>query len=101
MNPDRFKVDGVLILYYGSGSAEPDSKPQFPADIHQYTEHGRLEGYNGNLDLKRIISDKSLSYFTDGKVTVMIVRHPSATSTALCRKSLTQSLARVRSPRLR
>src|SRR5699024_3481401 len=37
------------------------------ADIHQYTEHGRLPGYDGNLDLNRIISNKELEYFTDGK----------------------------------
>src|SRR5699024_2686871 len=41
--------------------------PAFSADIHQYTEHGRLPGYNGNLDLNRIISDKKLEFFTDGK----------------------------------
>ncbi len=37
-----------------------------PCDLHQYTDRGRLDGYRGNLDLNRIISDKPLSYFTDG-----------------------------------
>ena len=61
------EADAVWIPHYGSGSATPDSKPAFDADIHQYTEHGRLPGYNGNLDLNRIISDKKLEFFTDGK----------------------------------
>lgn len=67
MNLDVSEADAVWIPHYGSGSAKADSKPAFPTDIHQYTEHGRLPGYNGNLDLNRIISDKKLEYFTDGK----------------------------------
>lgn len=66
LNLDTSKADAVWIPHYGSGSATADSKPSFPADIHQYTEHGRLPGYNSNLDLNRIISDKKLEYFTDG-----------------------------------
>src|SRR5699024_2657249 len=67
LNLDTSEADAVWIPHYGSGSSKPDSKPEFPADIHQYTEHGRLPGYNANLDLNRIISDKKLEYFTDGK----------------------------------
>ncbi len=67
LNLDVSEADAVWIPHYGSGSATPDSKPAYPADIHQYTEHGRLPGYNGNLDLNRIISDKPLEFFTDGK----------------------------------
>ena len=67
LNLDTSKADAVWIPHYGSGSRVADSKPSFPADIHQYTEHGRLPGYSGNLDLNRIISDKKLEYFTDGK----------------------------------
>ncbi|WP_462420021.1 LysM peptidoglycan-binding domain-containing protein [Salinicoccus sp. Marseille-QA3877] len=67
LNLDTSKADAVWIPHYGSGSSKPDSKPSFPADIHQYTEHGRLPGYNSNLDLNRIISNKELEFFTDGK----------------------------------
>lgn len=67
LNLDTSKADAVWIPHYGTGSAKADSSPSFPADIHQYTEHGRLPGYNSNLDLNRIISDKSLEYFTEGK----------------------------------
>lgn len=67
LNLDTSEADAVWIPHYGSGSTTPDSKPAYPADIHQYTEYGRLPGYNSNLDLNRIISDKKLKYFTDGK----------------------------------
>lgn len=66
LNLDTSEADAVWIPHYGSGSITPDSKPSFPADIHQYTEYGRLPGYNGNLDLNRIISNKKLEFFTDG-----------------------------------
>ncbi|SDL12936.1 LysM domain-containing protein [Lacicoccus qingdaonensis] len=67
LNLDTSKADAVWIPHYGNGSATANSKPAYPADIHQYTEHGRLPGYNSNLDLNRIISDKKLEFFTDGK----------------------------------
>lgn len=67
LNLDTSEADGIWIPHYGSGSATPDSKPDFYADIHQYTEHGRLSGYNGNLDLNRLLGDKPLEHFTDGK----------------------------------
>lgn len=70
LNLDTSEADAVWIPHYGSGSATADSKPDFPADIHQYTEHGRLPGYNGNLDLNRLIGNKNLEYFTNGKVPV-------------------------------
>lgn len=62
------EADAIWIPHYGRNDGTPNSKPIFPCDIHQYTSRGRLEGYNGNLDLNRILSDKSLSYFTDENV---------------------------------
>ena len=67
LNLDTSEADAVWIPHYGSGSATADSKPNFPCDIHQYTEHGRLPGYSGNLDLNRLMSSKPLEFFTDGK----------------------------------
>ena len=37
LNLDTSEADAVWIPHYGSGSATPDSKPAYPADIHQYT----------------------------------------------------------------
>lgn len=67
LNLDTSEADAIWIPHYGSGSATADSKPDFYADIHQYTEHGSLPGYSGNLDLNRLLGDKPLEYFTDGK----------------------------------
>lgn len=67
LNLDTSEADAVWIPHYGSGSATADSKPNFPCDLHQYTEHGRLPGYSGNLDLNRLMGSKPLEFFTDGK----------------------------------
>lgn len=67
LNLDTSEADAIWIPHYGSGSATADSKPDFFADIHQYTEHGSLPGYSGHLDLNRLLGDKPLEFFTDGK----------------------------------
>lgn len=64
---EKFKLnlnefDAVWIPRYGN-------KPNYPCDIHQYTDKGTLNGYGGSLDLNRIFSDKSLDYFTNGQET--------------------------------
>lgn len=58
------ELDAVWIPRYGSNNGKPQQSPAFNCDIHQYTSNGRLDGYDGPLDLNRIISDKALSYFT-------------------------------------
>jgi|SRR5690554_829712 len=66
-NIDTSDFDAVWIPHYGKNNGTVTSKPSFPCDIHQYTDRGRLKGYDGFLDLNRIVSDKPLSYFTDGQ----------------------------------
>lgn len=68
-NLNLSEADAVWIPHYGKNNGKPSSKPNFACDIHQYTDCGRLNGYNGNLDLNQIISDKSLFFFTDGAAT--------------------------------
>src|SRR5699024_11605277 len=36
-------------------------------NTQQYTEHGRLPGYSGNVDLNRLMGSKPLEFCTDGK----------------------------------
>lgn len=64
-NLNLSEVDAIWIPHYGRNNGKVDSKPHFYCDIHQFTSVGRLDGYSGNLDLNRIISDKPLSFFTD------------------------------------
>lgn len=63
-NLDMSKFDAVWIPHYGKNTGKVDSKPAFPCDIHQYTSKGRLDGYNGNLDLNRLMGSKPLEFFT-------------------------------------
>ncbi|MGY0693000.1 GH25 family lysozyme [Virgibacillus sp. FSP13] len=57
-NINTSEFDAVWIPRYGG------YEPAYRCDLHQYTQYGELNGYSGNLDLNRIISDKKLSYFT-------------------------------------
>lgn len=54
---DKVKADFVWIPRYG------DEKPDYPHDIWQYTESGKLDGVKGNVDLNRLSGRKPLSYF--------------------------------------
>lgn len=63
-NLDMNDFDAIWIPHYGVNNGTVNSKPSFPCDIHQFTSTGRLEGYNGNLDLNRLMGTKPLSYFT-------------------------------------
>lgn len=58
------EVDAVWIPHYGVNNGKVNSKPAFPCDIHQFTSVGRLDGYNGNLDLNRLMGTKPLEFFT-------------------------------------
>lgn len=64
-NIDISKFDGVWIPTYGKNNgfyegSNPTATNAY--DIHQYTSEGRLEGYNGALDLNRIVR-KGFDYF--------------------------------------
>ena len=64
-NIDVVKFDGLWIPTYGRNNglyegSNPTSTNNY--DIHQYTSNGRLQGYNGVLDLNRIVK-KSFEYF--------------------------------------
>lgn len=66
-NIDTAQFDGVWIPHYGLNNGQPNSLPEFPVDLHQYTSVGSLNGYNGNLDLNRIVGNRPLAWFTDGE----------------------------------
>lgn len=62
------EFDAVWIPRYGKNDGTFNAKPDFPCDLHQYTEKGKLDGYGGHLDLNRLTGAKPLEYFT-GKET--------------------------------
>lgn len=63
-NLDMNDFDAVWIPRYGSNNGHPNTKPDFPCDLWQYTERGRLDGYSGNLDLNKLNGGKPLEWFT-------------------------------------
>mgnify|MGYP002626085483 CR=1 FL=1 len=55
--------------YAGNDVGEPTGKrPDFECDLWQYTEHGKIDGINGNVDKSVITGDgKSLEWFLGGE----------------------------------
>lgn len=66
--------DFVMIPRYGVNDGKPHTKPDFPCDIWQYTDKGRVPGYEGELDLSCLNGGKSLDWFKG------IVPQPVATT---------------------
>ena len=66
-NLDFTDFDTIWIPHYGANNGKVSSSPQFSCDIHQFTSVGRLDGYNGNLDLNRLMGTKPLSYFIEAQ----------------------------------
>lgn len=66
-NLDLADFQAIWIPHYGVNNGKVSSSPQFSCDIHQFTSVGRLDGYNGNLDLNRLMGTKPLSYFIEAQ----------------------------------
>lgn len=58
------KFDKVWIPRY-SGRHGVIINPAFPCDLHQYTEHGRVAGIAGNVDMNRIMKGND-SWYVQG-----------------------------------
>lgn len=76
-NLDLSLFDAIWIPHYGKNDGTLNSKPVFTCDIHQYTDKGRLDGYNGYLDLNRLMGTKSIEFFTGKKEVKVEVDKPS------------------------
>ena len=61
------EFDAVWIPRYGTNDGTPQKKPDYPCDLWQYTSKGRLEGYNGDLDLNCLTGTKPLEYFINNE----------------------------------
>ena len=60
---DKVKADFLWIPRYGDNRGTPDAKPDYPCDLWQYTDKGRVSWYGGNLDLNQLNSSKNLEWF--------------------------------------
>jgi len=54
----------VWIPRYGSNDGKPQTPPDYPCDLWQYTSKGKLPGVSGNVDLNKLMGTKSLEFFT-------------------------------------
>lgn len=54
----------LWIPRYGKNTGKPETKPDYPCDLWQYTSVGTAPGISGNVDLDMIIGDKPLEFFT-------------------------------------
>ncbi|MGM9986147.1 MAG: GH25 family lysozyme [Bacillaceae bacterium] len=60
---NKVKADFLWIPRYSASGREPYIKPKYPCDIWQYTETGKVNFYNGNIDLNRLNGNKDLEWF--------------------------------------
>lgn len=70
---DKVKADFLWIPRYGTNNGKPQTKPDYPCDLWQYTSVGRVSWYDGNLDLNKIHGDKDLGYFIGKQVKSEVV----------------------------
>ena len=56
----------VWIPRYGSNDGKPQTPPDYPCDLWQYTSKGKLPGVSGNVDLNKLMGTKPLEFFTTG-----------------------------------
>ena len=54
----------VWIPRYGSNDGPPQTPPDYPCDLWQYTSAGRVSGIDGNVDLDMSMGTKPMVFFT-------------------------------------
>jgi LysM repeat protein len=74
---DKVKADFLWIPRYGANNGEPSTRPDFPCDIWQYTEKGRVSWFNSYLDLNKLNGDKDLSWFIGEKKSEPVTPAPT------------------------
>lgn len=68
-NIDTNDFDAIWIPRYGPNNGKlHNMKPAYKCDLWQYTSKGRLDGYNGDLDLSVLTGTKPLSFFIGNEV---------------------------------
>lgn len=73
-NLDYSKADFVWIPRYANYGVSV-IKPNYPCDLQQYTDKGKIAGIAGNVDLNRLNGTKTLDWFL-GKEDVKAVSKP-------------------------
>jgi GH25 family lysozyme M1 (1,4-beta-N-acetylmuramidase) len=58
------EVDAIWIPRYGKNDGQTYDKPDYPCCLWQYTSQGKLDGYDGPLDISVLNGDKAIDWFT-------------------------------------
>ncbi|TWJ39638.1 Autolysin [Bacillus paralicheniformis] len=62
---DKVKADFLWLPRYGADNGTQSKKPDYPCDLWQFTQKGKVAGVSGYVDLNATLN-KSLSYFLGG-----------------------------------
>lgn len=57
------EADFVWIPRYGKNSGEPETKPNYPCDLWQFTSNGQLGGVHGRVDLNKLMDETRMAWF--------------------------------------
>lgn len=63
---DYGRYEYVWIPRYGSNDGKPQTPPDYPCDLWQYTSRGKVSGISGNVDCSKLTGTKPMSFFTTG-----------------------------------
>lgn len=63
---DYGRYEYVWIPRYGSNDGKPQTPPDYPCDLWQYTSKGKVAGISGNVDCSKLTGTKPLEYFITG-----------------------------------
>jgi len=67
-NLDKVKADFLWLPRYGADNGTKSKKPDYPCDLWQYTQKGKVAGVSGYVDLNDVNGSKPLSWFVGGLV---------------------------------
>lgn len=62
------KADFLWIPRYGSDNGTPQTKPDYPCDLWQYSQKCKVSWYDGLVDLNLLNGSKPLEWFTGKQV---------------------------------
>lgn len=62
LNLNTKEADVIWLPHYGKNNGQKTSQPDFPCDLHQYTDRGRLPGYSGHFDLNHLVNSEAFPF---------------------------------------
>ncbi|MCM3651343.1 GH25 family lysozyme [Metabacillus litoralis] len=77
---DKVKADFLWIPRYGSNDGRANVKPDYPCDLWQYTEKGKVSWYPSYLDLNKLNGSKSFDWFIGEEKIVESPKKPMQTA---------------------